>query len=88
MTMGEWHLDKRLPISIIGTIALQTIIFVYVGTSWKDNVDSRLAALEKSDDSQQSHEGRLITLEQQFGYIRADLAEIKELLKRQIPASK
>jgi len=81
----EWHLDKKVPISIIFALFVQTVVFVYVGTSWKADTDSRISALEKSENSRDSHENRLVVLEQQFGYIRNDLAEIKTLLRRQIP---
>lgn len=83
----EWHLDKKVPISIIIALFLQTIVFVYVGTTWKADTDSRISALEKSENSRDSHENRLVVLEQQFQYIRTDLAEIKSLLRRQIPES-
>jgi len=81
----HWHMDKKVPISIIVALFVQTIVFVYVGTTWKSDVDARIASLEKSDGERDTHENRLIILEQQFGYIRQDLAEIKSLLRRQVP---
>jgi hypothetical protein len=81
----QWHLDKKVPISIIIALFVQTVVFVYVGTTWKADTDFRLAALEKSDDSRDNHESRLVIMEQQSAYIRADLAEIKSLLRRQVP---
>lgn len=81
----QWHLDKKVPISIIIALLVQTVVVIYVGTSWKADTDFRLAALEKSEDSRDSHESRLVIMEQQAAYIRADLAEIKNLLRRQIP---
>ena len=81
----DWHLDKRVPISIIIALFVQTIVFVYVGTTWKADVDGRIIALEKSEGSRDSHENRITILEQQFGFIRADLQEIKTLLRRQVP---
>jgi hypothetical protein len=82
---SEWHLDKKVPISIIIALFAQTMVFVAIGTAWKADTDSRISALEKSENSRDSHESRLVILEQQFGYIRGDLAEIKGLLRRQIP---
>lgn len=84
-TREEWHLEKKVPISIIFALFVQTVTFVYVGTTWKADVDSRINALEKSEDSRGSHENRIIVLEQQFGYIRSDLQEIKQLLRRKLP---
>ena len=81
----EWHLDRRVPISIIIALFVQTVVFVYVGTTWKADVDARIVSLEKSENSRDSHENRLVILEQQFGYIRADLQEIKSLLRREVP---
>lgn len=83
----EWHLDKKVPIGLFLGLLVQTIIITSWGTSKFENIDSRVANLERSDGGQQSHENRIVVLEQQFGYIRADLAEIKTLLRRQIPAT-
>lgn len=83
--MDGWHLDKKVPLGIIIALAVQTLVFTYIGTSWKDSVDNRIAVLEKSDGNQQSHENRITVLEQKFDYIRGDLAEIKSLLRRQVP---
>lgn len=83
----EWHLDKKVPIGLIIALVLQTLFFTITGTAWKVDVDSRLSALERADSGQASHENRITILEQQFGYIRSDLAEIKTLLRRQIPTA-
>lgn len=82
---GSWHLDKKVPIGLILALLVQTIVITSWGTAKFDDINNRVSNLEKSDDSQQTHEGRLVVLEQQFSYIRSDLAEIKTLLKRQIP---
>lgn len=44
---GNWHLDKRVPIGLVVMIIVQTIVFVFAGTSWKSAVDNRLDTLEK-----------------------------------------
>ena len=82
----EWHLDKKVPIGLIIGLIIQTIVLTAWGASKFERLDSRVGNLEKSDTGQQSHENRIVILEQQFGYIRSDLAEIKSLLRRQIPA--
>ena len=79
----EWHLDKRVPITIVFMFVLQTITLVYVGTSWKTDIDSRIKALEKSDDRSAAYESRIIVLEQGMLGIREDLSEIKALLREQ-----
>lgn len=86
MTNGRdtaWHLDKKVPITMIIMFAIQTITLVYVGTSWKADIDSRVAALEKSDNRMTSYESRIIVLEQGVLAIREDLSEIKALLRGQ-----
>jgi hypothetical protein len=81
----DWHLDKKVPISIIVMFFIQTITLVYVGTSWKTDIDSRINQLERSEVKTTSYENRITVTEQQLGYIRNDLAEIKALLRRQVP---
>lgn len=81
MDDNQWHLDKKVPITIIALFAAQTITLVYVGTSWKASVDSRLQYLERTEERAASYEARIITLEQGVLGIREDLAEIKSLIR-------
>lgn len=85
MQRDEWHLDKKVPIGLILALLVQTVVI----TSWIsakfENQDVRIATLEKTDAEQVTYDNRITILEQQFGYIRSDLAEIKTLLRRQIP---
>lgn len=85
MQREGWHLDRKVPIGLFVGFVVQTIVIVAWGTSKMESFDSRIVALEKSDNGQESQESRIIVLEQQFGYVRSDLAEIKDLLRRQIP---
>lgn len=82
---NSWHLDKKVPIGLIVALLAQTIVITSWGSAKFENIDNRISNLEKSDEGQQTHEGRIIKLEEQFSYIRTDLAEIKELLRRQVP---
>jgi len=82
----SWHLDKKVPIGLILALLAQTLVITSWGTAKFENIDNRISNLEKSDEGQASHENRIVVLEQQFSYIRSDLAEIKNLLKRQMPA--
>lgn len=81
----EWHLDKKVPIGLIIGFIIQTIVLVAWGASSLERLDGRVASLERSDNNQSTHENRITILEQQFGYIRSDLSEIKSLLRRQLP---
>jgi hypothetical protein len=85
----EWTIDRKIPVALIVTIiglavafVAQTMVVVSVGTAWKTDTDSRLAALEKMDANRTTHESRIIILEQSISYIRSDLTEIKLMLKR------
>ena len=80
---NEWHLDKKVPITIIIMFAIQTLTLVYVGTAWKTDIDARIKALEKSEDKSSSYESRIIILEQGLLSIRDDLSEIKTILRGQ-----
>jgi hypothetical protein len=81
----SWHLDKKVPLGLILALLVQTIVITSWGTSQFQNFNNRITNLEKSDGTQASHENRIIVLEQQFSYIRSDLAEIKTLLQRKMP---
>ena len=83
---SAWHLDRRVPIGLIASIVVQTVVFVYVGTSWKSDVDHRLVTLEvfKTDKTQKDapQEARLIVLEQKFNFIEESLRRIEGKLDR------
>lgn len=74
---SAWHLDKRVPIAMIGAFLFQTVTLVYVGTSWKVETDSRIVSLEKSDAERKPQEGRLIVVEQKLTYIVDSLGRIE-----------
>jgi hypothetical protein len=75
-----WHLDRKVPIGLMVMIIIQTLTLVYVGTSWKSDIDHRLFTLEKSDDQKTPQEARLIVLEQKFSFIDATLQRIEKKL--------
>lgn len=67
---NDWHLDKRVPVSIIGVFFIQTVTFVYLGTAWKADTDNRITNLERAgshiahvDDAINSQDHRLTVLE-------------------------
>lgn len=81
----DWHLDKKVPIGLIISLVVQTVVLATWITTKFDGFDNRIANLEKSDGAQVTHENRITILEQQFSYIRSDLAEIKDILRRSVP---
>ena len=87
-TPTHWTLDKRVPISIIITIVLQTIAFVYLGTTWKADIDHRIGSLEKEgiarsavdlrlDVIRSAQDTRITILEQKFDFIQQSLQRIE-----------
>ena len=79
----SWHLDKKVPIGIILALVCQTIVLVYVGTTWKVDVESRLTVLEKSADRDAPQEARIIVVEQEMKYIRESLRRIEAAITSQ-----
>ena len=74
---NAWHLDKKVPIGLLVMIVVQTITLVYVGTTWKSDIDHRLTTLEKSDDARGPQGNRLTILEQKFDFIQSTLSRIE-----------
>lgn len=88
----SWHLDKKVPIAFIVTLAgiivamiWQTIYFTALSTEWKTQTDNRLEKLEVTDETRSNHEGRLIILEQKFNYIQQSLDRIEKNIERLAP---
>jgi hypothetical protein len=78
-----WHLDKRVPLTMIVVFVLQTITVIYVGTTWKVEVEARLKQLEKSEERQQSQESRLVVVEQQLTFIAESVKRIESAVAGQ-----
>jgi hypothetical protein len=73
-----WHLDKRIPLALIGIILLQTGVF---GT-WVGAISARVAAVEAWQVSNQKIDTRLAVLENQNTEIRRTLDAIEITLRR------
>ena len=84
MVAEEWHLDKKVPVTIIVALVLQTLGIIYVGTAWKTEVDFRISSLERLNEDSKSQEGRIIAVEQQLNYITDSLKRIEVKLESTI----
>jgi hypothetical protein len=82
---NEWHLDKKVPLGLLLTIVIQTVTLVYVGTTWKSDVDSRITALEKTETQTSANPTRITILEQKFEFISETLKRIERKLDKEIP---
>lgn len=72
-----WHLDKRVPIALIGALILQTFAFGW----WASAITSRVELLERQVVGMTPQAGQIIRLEENMRLIRESLSEIKILLR-------
>jgi hypothetical protein len=70
----QWHLDKRVPIALIFTLAVQTLT---VGL-WAGGVQQRLATLEATVEQQSDERSRLIRVEERLGYVAEKINQLYE----------
>jgi hypothetical protein len=78
---GKWHLDRRVPITLILTIVIQTFSFVwFIG-----KMDSRIEHLETGSVVQKERDnGQDTTAKEALANLRADIKEIDRKLDRLI----
>jgi hypothetical protein len=74
----HWHLDRRVPIALIVTIAIQTAGIIW----WASDVNARVSQLERQAVAAGPQSERIIRLETQIEAIREGIAEIKTLIRR------
>jgi len=74
----QWHLDRKVPIALIITIAVQTGGIIW----WASDVNARVAQLERQAVAAGPQSERIIRLETQIEAIREGIAEIKVLIRR------
>ena len=74
----QWHLDKRVPLALIFTIAMQTAGLLI----WGANLSTRVVQLETQIASAAPQAERIIRLETKMDSIFGSLAEIKALIQR------
>lgn len=74
----QWHLDRRVPITLILTILIQTGGVIY----WGATTSERLSVLERKAEVIAPQADRLTRLEVRLENITETLAEIKALLRR------
>lgn len=82
---GQWHLDKRVPITLILTILVQSAGFVwFIG-----KMDSRILALEAANIIQKERDDRQDRASTDaVNMIRSDLRDLGQKIDRLIERSK
>lgn len=74
----HWHLDRKVPIALIVTLAIQTGCFIW----WLASVNARVEQLERQSAGQAPHLERIVRLETKMDAIFSTLAEIKSIVQR------
>lgn len=74
----NWTVDKRIPIALVLTIAIQTAGAVW----WVSSINSRVVSLEDGFNSIASHDARIVRLETTGEHIQRSLQSISEKLDR------
>jgi hypothetical protein len=81
----QWHLDKKVPLAMIGAMVIQTVAIVWFAAK----LDSRVGALEESDRRAEirfsaisSDRDRLVRVEEKVSLTTELLREIKQTLER------
>lgn len=78
----EWHLDKKVPLALIFTIAVQTMGIVY----WAAGLNVRMDQLERQVLGYAPQSERIVRLEEKIGVVQEGISEIKQLLRaRPVP---
>jgi hypothetical protein len=73
----EWHLDKKVPIALIGTLLAQTIAIVW----WAANLSTRVDALERQYLANVPRMESVIRLETKVDGLTSGLQELKAMLR-------
>ena len=74
---SAWHLDKRVPIAIIGAIIVQTIGIGF----WIGSTSTRIDVIERSMVTLAPQSERIVRLETKLDMMKDSLTEIKNLLR-------
>ena len=81
-TETEWHLDKKVPITLIGAILLQTFGFGV----WAENLNLRLANLESQNPASTAEFAKLEAAREaaalQLNTVQGDIRSLLELARR------
>jgi hypothetical protein len=78
--LNSWHLDKRVPISIIIGLVVQTFIVLNIGVSWKNDIGGPLKNVESRQEQNNGNRDRILVLEQRLTFIENSLVRIEKKL--------
>jgi hypothetical protein len=78
---SEWHLDKKVPIALIASLAIQTIAIVW----WAASLSTRVDALERQYLATVPRMESVIRLETKVDGLTSSLSELKAMLRGREP---
>lgn len=78
---NNWHLDKKVPIALIITLALN----IGATSWWAATASEKLASLERRIDMAAPQADRLTRVETKLENVQDSLVEIKTLLRPRSP---
>ena len=75
---NSWHLDRRVPLALILTIAIQTVGIVW----WASSLTERVSVLEKRQDATAPQSDRITRLEVNVEYVKDGITRIERLIRK------
>lgn len=78
---GGWHLDKRVPISIIAAILCQTFAIGWYISA----LETRVRAIEATQVQRVDERDRLITMEEKIKAVLDAVSRLERQLERSFP---
>lgn len=79
---SSWHLDKKVPVGLFLMIMIQTATLIYVGTSWKSDIDHRLTNVEAVAAHDSAQEQAIAILKTQTESTNKTLDRLEALILR------
>jgi hypothetical protein len=78
---GKWHLDKKVPIALMLSLALHAGATLW----WASQLTERVGMLERQQVSAAPQSERLTRVEVKVEGVQYGIEEIKRLIRREIP---
>lgn len=75
---SHWHLDRRVPIALMLTIAVQTAAIVW----WASSLSERVNTLERQIASITPQADRITRLEVNIEFIRDGISDIRRIIAK------
>ncbi len=82
MTQQHWHLDKKVPISLIGTIFVQTLVFVWWAASYTASNDARNSRQDDDIREIKVSNASVSDMKSDVAVIKSNMVDIKAKLDK------